>query len=97
MSTSKLILDELQRSTDKGEAINLGGRQITAIPKEAIEILKEKVERLSLEDNMINTLPDCFNMLKKLRYLDIHGNKFTEFPSVVCFFYFFFFFLLDLN
>ena len=43
-----------------------------------------EVERLTLQGNQLTKLPNNFSIIgSSIRYLDLHGNKFTEFPSVI--------------
>lgn len=43
-----------------------------------------EVERLSLQGNQLTKLPNNFSIIgSSIRYLDLHDNKFTEFPYVI--------------
>lgn len=82
----QLITEELTRSIkseDDVGGMKLIGLNIQSIPPEAIELIRESVERLSLQNNNISNLPQYFNRLSKLRYLDIHDNSFSSFPEIL--------------
>lgn len=81
-----LITEELTRSIkseDDMGGMKLIGLNIQSIPPEAVELIRESVERLSLQNNNISNLPQYFNRLSKLRYLDIHDNQFSAFPDIL--------------
>lgn len=59
--------------------IDLG---ITSLTQETIDLLLS-VERLSLQKNLLTTLPEGFNKLAELRYLDLHDNKLQEIPATL--------------
>ncbi|CEP24335.1 unnamed protein product [Cyberlindnera jadinii] len=80
------IGEEMKRSlSTEGErgAMKLIGLNIQSIPPEALELMRDSVERLSLQNNSLTLLPQYFSRLEKLRYLDIHENDFTVFPDVL--------------
>lgn len=79
---SKLSNPELEQTPDN-QGLRLIGLKIQSILPEAIELIREHAERLSLQQNDISMLPLYFNRLHKLRYLDIHDNKFTIFPEIL--------------
>ncbi len=82
----QLITEELTRSIksqDDVGGMKLIGLNIQSIPPEAVELIRESVERLSLQNNNISNLPQYFNRLSKLRYLDIHDNQFSTFPDIL--------------
>ncbi|CDR47097.1 CYFA0S28e00716g1_1 [Cyberlindnera fabianii] len=81
----QLVSEELTRSLadEEGGAMKLVGLGIQSIPPEAVELIKENVERLSLQKNRLSSLPQCFARLNHLRYLDLRDNEFKEFPSVL--------------
>jgi hypothetical protein len=82
----QIITEELKRSMTSEEergAMKLIGLGIQSISPEAVELIRDSVERLSLQNNALTMLPQYFTRLDKLRYLDIHENKFTVFPEIL--------------
>lgn len=55
---------------------------LNTFPKEIFE-LAETLEILDLTDNHLSTLPDNFQILKKLKILFLSNNLFEEVPSVL--------------
>jgi hypothetical protein len=64
--------------------LQLIGLKIAQVPAELIEMTKDKVTKLSLQNNWLNSLPSQFRNMARLGYLDISHNRLTEFPEVLC-------------
>ncbi|KAL8969342.1 MAG: hypothetical protein Q9183_002045 [Haloplaca sp. 2 TL-2023] len=79
--------DQRSRSHEVGPAVNLkltvdlGKRNLYAIPDEVIEILRVDVERLQLAHNQICYIPDVFSQCRPLKYLNLRHNLFQDFPA----------------
>lgn len=66
-------------------SVDLRSKQISSIPLEAIELIKDEVERLALAHNQLTSLQDGFSGLHRMRYLNLRANLLGEFPAVVWF------------
>ncbi|KAL8657393.1 MAG: hypothetical protein Q9226_001953 [Calogaya cf. arnoldii] len=62
--------------------VDLQKRNIYEVPEEVVDILRPDVERLHLGYNQIHYIPDQFSCLP-LRYLNLRGNLFHEFPKPI--------------
>lgn len=74
-------LSDVARST---LTLDLGHKSIARIPETLVELIKDDVERLSLSHNLLWLLPYKFSECSQLRYLNIRGNEFRDFPKAVC-------------
>ena len=63
--------------------VDLGHKTIARIPEDLVELIKDDVERLSLSHNLLWLLPYKFSECSQLRYLNIRGNEFRDFPKAV--------------
>ncbi|KAI0464099.1 hypothetical protein LJB42_001702 [Komagataella kurtzmanii] len=79
-----LISEEFKRSINDDNGMKLANFNLHSFPTEAIEMIKDRTTRLSLQDNVLSFLPLYFNRLSQLTCLDLHGNSFQEFPLVLC-------------
>lgn len=70
------------QSEDK-YTLKLTNLQIESFPSESVDIIKDSIEKLSLQKNLLTTLPSNFSTLQNLKYLDIHKNKFSKFPKIL--------------
>lgn len=88
---SAQILDAINHSSDGGATIFLARLEITEIlPREAEELSAAGqhqeggiVERLTLGNNRLSTLPTEFELFTRLRYLNLKRNNFSTFPDVL--------------
>ena len=55
---------------------------LTTFPKE-VYTLADTLERLDMTDNALDSLPEDFRKLKKLKILFLSNNNFTKLPSVL--------------
>lgn len=67
-----------------GATIQLNDRGLTFIPLELINVMKSTVSKLTLQANLLSSLPMEMATMEFLTYLDISHNNFSEFPTVVC-------------
>lgn len=82
-------LDAVTRSFARSKQdcdVNLSHRQISELPEELIDIIKDGVTRLALHRNHLKGLsgltlriPEC----TKLKYLALRNNEIREFPKAV--------------
>jgi len=101
----KRIDEALEKSTDKGDTLDLSRRGITNIGPDAVERFAKGVgadmkgvwryvfepasqvaeSRLALSYNALRdrSIHESFCRLSRLRYLNLKGNAFTEFPAAV--------------
>lgn len=63
--------------------ITLNNKGITSLPLNVAEAIKHVVGKLSLQGNMLTTLPLTFLSMENLTYLDLSHNNFSTFPSVL--------------
>lgn len=63
--------------------LDLGHKSIARIPEDMVDLIKDDVERLSLSHNLLWLLPYKFSECSQLRYLNIRGNEFRDFPKAV--------------
>ncbi|KAL9617178.1 MAG: hypothetical protein Q9160_008032 [Pyrenula sp. 1 TL-2023] len=73
-------LSDVARST---LTLDLGHKSIARIPETLVELIKDDVERLSLSHNLLWLLPYKFSECSQLRYLNIRGNEFRDFPKAI--------------
>lgn len=87
-----MIKQALEKSDDDGDTLDLSRRDIDRIGEEAVEMFKSGVGkgqkgvwRLALSYNFLRdgSMVDSFSKLSRLRYLNLKGNKFTQFPHAV--------------
>ncbi|KAL8733369.1 MAG: hypothetical protein Q9166_002193 [cf. Caloplaca sp. 2 TL-2023] len=79
--------EQQARSQEVGTNVNISltvdlqRKNIYEVPEEVIETLKEDVERLHLSHNQIYYVPDRFSQCQPLKYLNLRGNLFQDFPK----------------
>lgn len=87
-----MIKQALEKSDDDGDTLDLSRRDIDRIGEEAVEMFKSGVGkgqkgvwRLALSYNFLRdgSMVDSFSKLSRLRYLNLKGNKFTQFPHAI--------------
>ncbi|KAL9002983.1 MAG: hypothetical protein Q9188_004117 [Gyalolechia gomerana] len=61
--------------------VDLSKRNLYELPEEVVDVFKTDVERLQLAHNQICYIPDSFSQCRPLKYLNLRGNLFQEFPS----------------
>ncbi|KAF1814593.1 hypothetical protein P152DRAFT_447929 [Eremomyces bilateralis CBS 781.70] len=66
-----------------GITIDLGHHNIPRLPDEAIEAIKDEIERLAISHNQITTFPAKLAECRRLRYLNARYNLLKELPSPV--------------
>lgn len=66
-----------------GVEIILNNLNITSLPSEVAAAIKHVVGKLSLQGNLLTTLPSAFASMEQLTYLDLSHNNITKFPSVL--------------
>lgn len=94
----KKLICETQNSSKDDTTFNFSHKKIKTIPKEIINIIKDKafrnlyfcfikkiliIFRIALGHNQLSFFPNEIKKLSRLRYLNIRANIFKEFPSVV--------------
>ncbi|KAK3694009.1 RAM signaling pathway protein-domain-containing protein [Podospora appendiculata] len=86
----KAIGDDEARGADPdglpkpGLTLDLTSKNITALPDEVVDILRDGVERLALSHNSLTLLPLRFSQCTSLRYLAARNNAFEVFPMELC-------------
>ncbi|KAG5513784.1 hypothetical protein PMAC_000822 [Pneumocystis sp. 'macacae'] len=95
----KKLVYEIQNFNKDDTTFNFSHKKIKTIPKEIINIIKDKafrdlysyfikkiliIFRLALGHNQLSFFPNEIKKLSRLRYLNIRANIFKEFPSVLC-------------
>lgn len=80
----RILAEEQERSLSQHDGIRLVGIDLKFFPTEAIELIKDSAQRLSLQRNALTTLPASFQMMTKLKYLDLHQNRLKSVPEVLC-------------
>lgn len=75
-------LDELRRGRLDGARELRLRNALTEFPRDILG-LAETLEVLDLSDNALDSLPDDFSRLTRLRVLFCSGNRFTELPPVL--------------
>ena len=82
----------LEKSSDGGDTLDLSRRGIDGIGPEAVEVFRKGVGtdskgvwRLALSYNSLTdgSIVDSFSRLSRLRYLNLKGNRLTQFPPAV--------------
>ncbi|ANB13335.1 Sog2p [Sugiyamaella lignohabitans] len=86
---SSLVDEDLGYEEEDTEIMDDVEMQLTSlnidmVPVELIELIKDKVTKLSLRENWIVALPSQFSLMSQLSYLDISRNRLTEFPAILC-------------
>ncbi|KAL8935275.1 MAG: hypothetical protein Q9216_005509 [Gyalolechia sp. 2 TL-2023] len=61
--------------------VDLSKSNLHELPEEVVDLLKIDVERLQLAHNQICYIPDSFSRCLPLKYLNLRGNLFQEFPT----------------
>ncbi|WVO14018.1 hypothetical protein L204_101643 [Cryptococcus depauperatus] len=88
----KLIKQVLEKSDDDGDTLDLSRKDIARIDLEAVEMFKNGVGkgnkgvwRLALSYNLLRdwSIVDSFAKLSRLRYLNLKGNSFSQFPPAI--------------
>ncbi|CAN6671769.1 hypothetical protein TRVA0_045S00342 [Trichomonascus vanleenenianus] len=76
--------EEEEEEEDGTVQMELERLNIVFIPNDIVELFRKRVSKLSLKSNWLTSLPLTFKDMKQLFYLDISGNRFEEFPEVLC-------------
>ena len=79
LNLTRLIDETLQTGQPD---LNLSHKNIAEIPAE-IRQLRDVVVRLGLSQNLLTRLPADMTALYRLKYLNVRGNQFAQFPLVV--------------
>ena len=79
LNLTRLIDETLQTGQPD---LNLSHKNIAEIPPE-IRQLRDVVVRLGLSQNLLTRLPADMTALYRLKYLNVRGNQFAQFPLVV--------------
>ncbi|KAK5171328.1 RAM signaling network component [Saxophila tyrrhenica] len=74
---------ELPKESQNGATLDLSRQNISALPVEVIELIKDRVERLALSHNPSVALPSQIVECERIRYLNIRWNDLERFPDVV--------------
>ncbi|TFK29822.1 hypothetical protein FA15DRAFT_180243 [Coprinopsis marcescibilis] len=87
------VLNAINNSPDGGSTIVLSKLDLTEVPidsvKQLARVKKGKsddeciVERITLGNNRLSTLPTEFTFITRLRYLNLKHNSFSRFPDVI--------------
>ena len=64
------------------DSFDLAHKGLSEVPSD-IEKLGGQVHRLALGNNYLSKLPNEIIALTNLRYLNIRGNQFKQFPTLV--------------
>ncbi|WVQ71691.1 hypothetical protein IAR50_001232 [Cryptococcus sp. DSM 104548] len=90
--TLKMVEEALAKSEDEGDTLDLSRRAIDRIGDRAVDMFNSRVGknqkgvwRLALSYNLLrdNSIVDSFGKLSRLRYLNLKGNHFTQFPVAI--------------
>ncbi|ORY18035.1 hypothetical protein BCR34DRAFT_554697 [Clohesyomyces aquaticus] len=78
---------ELARRGQSGEygglAVDLNHKKIGHVPDEIFDVMQCCVERLSLSNNHLTSVPRNLKTCTLLRFLDLSGNKFETIPDAI--------------
>lgn len=81
---STILTTTSEESGDEDDvALELTDLDMKDLPSALIPMMADKVSKLSLQGNFLQSLPPQLKAMTKLLYLDIRGNSLTEFPMVL--------------
>lgn len=81
--TASVRSEDTESTFSAGVEITLNNLGITSLPLDVADAIKHVVGKLSLQGNLLTSLPKSFLSMEKLTYLDLSHNNFSTFPSVV--------------